>query len=99
VNLSPSPHPVITPSPFFAGSHEKPEMIAGKRFVICGLSRLTTRVARRLAERQAEVIVIRGAEGGELVGMLGEGCRCARQRATCFLLLLLLSLEDRSVFE
>lgn len=38
-------------------------MIVGKRFVICGLSRLTTRVVKILAERGAEVVIVRGAEG------------------------------------
>jgi Trk K+ transport system NAD-binding subunit len=50
-------------------------MIAGKRFVIWGLSRLTTRVARRLAERQAEVIVVHVGEGDELAPLLGESVR------------------------
>jgi Trk K+ transport system NAD-binding subunit len=47
-------------------------MIRGKRFIICGLSRLTTRVAQALTERQAHVVVIRGAEGEELVPLLGK---------------------------
>jgi Trk K+ transport system NAD-binding subunit len=46
-------------------------MIAGKRFVICGLSRLATRVAPMLAGRGAEVVVVRGAEGADLVELLG----------------------------
>jgi Trk K+ transport system NAD-binding subunit len=47
-------------------------MIRGKRFIICGLSRLTTRVAQALSERQAHVVVIRGAEGEELVPLLAK---------------------------
>jgi Trk K+ transport system NAD-binding subunit len=50
-------------------------MIAGKRFVICGLSRLTTRVAKILAERGAEVVIVRGAEGEELVGRVESEAR------------------------
>jgi Trk K+ transport system NAD-binding subunit len=50
-------------------------MIAGKRFVICGLSRLTTRVARRLSERQAKVVVIHLDDGSDLVPLLGDGVR------------------------
>ena len=50
-------------------------MIAGKRFVIAGLSRLTTRVARVLAARGAVVTVIRGTEGEDLVPLLGEHVR------------------------
>jgi len=42
-------------------------VIEGRRFVIGGLNRLTTRVARALTERGAEVVVIgsllAGSEG------------------------------------
>src|SRR5437762_3070710 len=57
---------------------EQDHMIAGKRFVIAGLSRLTTRVARVLAARDAEVTVIRGSEGEELVPLLDERVRVQR---------------------
>jgi Trk K+ transport system NAD-binding subunit len=50
-------------------------MIAGKRFVICGLNRLTTTVAQRLSERLAEVVVVRDEEGEALVPLLGEQVR------------------------
>jgi Trk K+ transport system NAD-binding subunit len=50
-------------------------MIAGKCFVIYGLSRLAVRVARILTERQAEVVVVHGTEGEELLPLLGEGVR------------------------
>jgi Trk K+ transport system NAD-binding subunit len=53
-------------------------MIAGKRFVICGLSRLTTRVARILAARGAEVVIVRGAEGDELVELVEGEARVIR---------------------
>lgn len=49
--------------------------MAAKRFVISGLSRLTTRVAQALSARQADVVVLRGPEGDELVPLLGEEVR------------------------
>src|SRR5512145_908875 len=47
-------------------------MIAGKRFVIWGLSRLTTRVVGALTARRAEVVVVReGGEKNHLLPLLG----------------------------
>jgi Trk K+ transport system NAD-binding subunit len=53
---------------------------AGERFVICGLSRLTVRVARSLAARDADVVVVAGDEGGDLALLLDEPIRVLRAR-------------------
>jgi Trk K+ transport system NAD-binding subunit len=47
-------------------------IIAGRRFVIHGLSRLTVRVARLLAEDLAEVVVVAHEEGRPLAPLLGN---------------------------
>jgi hypothetical protein len=47
-------------------------IIAGRRFVIHGLSRLTVRVARLLAEDMAEVVVIAHEDGPPLAPVLGD---------------------------
>jgi Trk K+ transport system NAD-binding subunit len=56
-------------------ANHRDEMITGKRFVICGLTRLATRVAPMLAGRGAEVVVVRAPEEGELVELLGPDVR------------------------
>lgn len=52
-------------------------MLAGKRFVIWGLSRLTVQVARVLSGRQAEVVLVRNpADKSEsLLALLGDEVR------------------------
>lgn len=47
-------------------------IIAGRRFVIHGLSRLTVRVARALAEDRAEVVVVAHDAGRPLAPLLGD---------------------------
>jgi Trk K+ transport system NAD-binding subunit len=47
-------------------------IIAGRRFVIHGLSRLTVRVARLLAEDLAEVVVVAHEKGRPLAPLLGD---------------------------
>jgi Trk K+ transport system NAD-binding subunit len=50
-------------------------IIAGRRFVIHGLSRLTVRVARLLAEDMAEVVVVGEERHGHLARLLGDTAR------------------------
>jgi Trk K+ transport system NAD-binding subunit len=47
-------------------------IVAGRRFVIHGLSRLTVRVARLLAEELAEVVVVAAEDTRRLAPMLGD---------------------------
>jgi Trk K+ transport system NAD-binding subunit len=47
-------------------------IIAGRRFVIHGLSRLTVRVARLLAEKSAEVVVVAHEDARSLAPLLGD---------------------------
>jgi Trk K+ transport system NAD-binding subunit len=57
-------------------------MIAGRRYVICGLSRLTTRVAQALDARQAEVVIIHGSAAEGLAELLGEKVRLVPQQGS-----------------
>ncbi|MGH2674271.1 MAG: NAD-binding protein [Actinomycetota bacterium] len=50
-------------------------IIAGRRFVIHGLSRLTVRVARLLAVEMAEVVVVAAEEGRRLAPLLGDNAQ------------------------
>lgn len=55
-------------------------MIAGRRYVIWGLSRLTTRVAQALLARQAEVVILHGGGEDGLAELLSEEIRLTRLR-------------------
>ena len=48
-------------------------LIVGRRFVIHGLSRLTVRVARVLAEEMAEVVIVAAERDRAMAAHLGEG--------------------------
>jgi len=50
-------------------------LVVGRRFVIHGLTRLTVRVARLLADELAEVVVVAAERDRDMATTLGEGAR------------------------
>ena len=47
-------------------------MLAVKRFILCGLTHLAASVAKSLSEHGVEIVVIRGKEGDDQLGLLGK---------------------------
>jgi Trk K+ transport system NAD-binding subunit len=51
-------------------------MLAGQTYILCGLSRLTLRVARRLTANRAQVIVVQMSRSGDrLRGLIDDGAQ------------------------